>query len=103
MAATATRNTVSAVASLNRLSPTSTVITRRGSPRRRPMDTAATASGGATTAASASAAGSGRPGTSHQATSPTHAMVNSTSPTASSAIGRMFALIWTAELASAAE
>ncbi len=56
--ATNTRNSVSAVASLTRLSPVRIVIVRRGRPSRRPMDSADTASGGATTAPSTSAAGS---------------------------------------------
>ena len=60
--ATNTRNSVSAVASLTRLSPPMIVMSRRGRPSRRPMDSADTASGGATTAPSTSAAGRLRPG-----------------------------------------
>jgi hypothetical protein len=86
-----TRNSVSAVASLIRLSPPRMVITRRGRPSRRPTDRADTASGGATTAPSTSAADSGSPGTTCQATTPTSTAVNATRPTASSAIGRTLA------------
>lgn len=89
--ATNTRNSVSAVASLMRLSPPRIVMTRRGRPSLRPTASADTASGGATTAPSTSAAGSDRPGTTHHATSPTVSVVNTTSPTASSPIGRALA------------
>ena len=54
------------------------------------MDSADTASGGATTAPSTSAAGRVRPGTTHQATSPTANALNTGRPTASSPIGRRF-------------
>jgi hypothetical protein len=67
------------------------VIRRRGSPSRLPTVSADTASGGATIAPSTSPAGSVRPGTTHQATNPTTTVVNATSPTASSPIGRRFA------------
>ncbi len=89
--ATNTRNSVSAVASLPRLSPLRMVIMRRGSPSRLPTVSAETASGGATIAPSTNPAGSVRPGTTHQATKPTTTVVNATSPTASSPIGRRFA------------
>ncbi len=88
---TATRNRVKAVASLTRLSPARIVITRRGSPSRRPTAIEATASGGATTAPSTSAAAHPSPGSSHQVTTPTTAVVNTTSPTASRLIGRRLA------------
>lgn len=52
-AATAVRRTTSAEASLTRLSPSSTVIRRGGSPTRCPIAVAATASVGLTTAPSA--------------------------------------------------
>ena len=90
-AATNTRNSVNAVASLMRLSPPRIVITRRGSPRRRPTDSADTASGGATTAPRTSAAAKDSPGTSHHVTTPTTSAVNATSPTARNPIGRMLA------------
>ena len=63
-AASATRYAVIAVASLNSDSPWRIVTTRSGSPTRRAIEVAATASGGATTAPSTSAAASGSPGTS---------------------------------------
>ena len=72
------------MASLMRLSPDSNVITRRGSPSRRPTAAAATASGGATTAPSVSAASSGiADSSSHQYTSATALAVTSTRPTPS--------------------
>ena len=52
----ATRTSTSAVASLSRLSPSRMVTTRRGSPIRRAIAVADTASGGATTAPSATQA-----------------------------------------------
>ena len=55
----AVRRHTSAVASLTRDSPSSSVTTRRGRPIRRAMAVAATASGGATTAPSANAAANG--------------------------------------------
>ncbi len=69
MAATATRSSTSAVASLSRLSPSRMVTTRRGMPTRRAIEVAATASGGATTAPSANAT-AGSTGVSHQVISP---------------------------------
>ncbi len=88
-----TRNSVSAVASLIRLSPPRIVITRRGRFSRRPTASAETASGGATTAPSTRPAARGRPGISHEATTPTTTAVNATRPTASSPIGRLLARI----------
>ena len=61
-ATSAVRRVTSAVASLNRLSPSRMVTIRRGMPTRRATAVAATASGGATTAPSASAAGTARLG-----------------------------------------
>src|SRR3954463_2697134 len=78
---TATLNAISAAASLSRLSCSSTVATRRGSPSRRPIADAATASGGATTAPRASAAAKATPGNSSQVTQPTTTVVKTTSTT----------------------
>lgn len=75
-----TRYSVSEVASLMRLSPLSTVITRRGSPSRRPIAAAETASGGATIAPSSRAPGRVSEGMISQATSPTAAVVTTTRP-----------------------
>jgi hypothetical protein len=102
-AATPTRYAVSAVASLSRLSPPSTVITRRGSPSRRPTATAATASGGATMAPSTNALASDSSGRRRWAVMPTTNVVNSTRPNASEVIARMFALMLITEESSAAE
>ena len=66
------------------------VTTRRGIPTRRAIAVAATASGGATTAPRASAAG--QPiGSSQCATAPTASVVTMTSTTESSTIGRVLA------------
>ena len=65
----AVRSATSAVASLNSDSPSRIVTIRRGSPMRRPIAVAATASGGATTAPIASAIGQDRPGISSWTTS----------------------------------
>src|SRR5215208_5172839 len=78
---------VSAVASLSRLSPPSSVIVRRGSPSLRPMAVADTASGGATIAPSVSAAATVNSGTVLYATKPTANVVASGRPIASSPIG----------------
>ena len=102
-AASMIRSSVSAVASLSRLSPSRIAMTRRCSPSRRPTDAAATASGGATMAPRMSALTSGSPGSSHDATRPTTTAVNSTSPTASSPIGRRFSRSRRGELCSPAE
>ena len=59
MAAMAIRRQVIAVASLTRDSPSRIVTMVRGSPTRRAIEVAATASGGATTAPSANATGKG--------------------------------------------
>lgn len=97
VAATATRRAVRAVASLSRLSPSRMVTTRRGSPTLRATAVADTASGGATTAPRARQAASGSEGTTRCRTSPTAAVVNSTSPKASSAMGRALARSATSE------
>src|SRR3979490_2233593 len=91
-AASDTLYAVKAVASLSRLSPPSSVIMRRGSPSLRPTAVADTASGGATTAASVTAAATVNSGTVLYATYPTAKVVASGSPTASSPIGRMLRL-----------
>jgi len=89
--AIAVRNVTSAVASLIRLSPSRIVTIRRGTPSRRKIAVAATASGGATIAPSANAAGQPTPGTSAWTTAATTAAVTRTSATASNAIFRAFA------------
>ncbi len=76
---------------------------RRGRPIRRPIAVAATASGGATTAPIAKAAGQVRPGSMAWATSPTPIAVNATSPTDSMRMGTRLWLKSTSELCSAAE
>ena len=91
-AATATRYRIRADASLTRLSPSRIVMTRRGTPRRRSTDVAATASGGATIAPNANAGAHWSSSTSRPATSPTASVVNSTSPIASWPMARTFAL-----------
>ena len=90
-AAMAVRNAVSAVASLTRLSPSSTWTTAKGIPTRRAIAVAATASGGATTAPRAKPAASGMSGISHHATSPTIRVVKITRPTDSEAMVPFFA------------
>jgi len=79
------------VASLISDSPSRIVTTLRGTPRRWKTLVAATASGGATIAPSANAAGQPRPGMSAWATTATTTVVNSTRPTARRPIERMFA------------
>ena len=81
IAAIATFNVTSEVASLNSDSPSSTVTRLRGRPTRRANATAATASGGATIAPNASAAANGRPGITRVSTSATVKAVSSTSTT----------------------
>ena len=87
-AARAVRSATRAVASLSSDSPSSTVTIGRGNPILRAMAVAATASGGATTAPMASDTGQVTSGSSRCTTAATPAMVNSTSPTESSRIGR---------------
>lgn len=71
----------SAVASLRRLSPSSTVSMRRGRRSRPAIAVTATASVGATIAPNARAAATVIAGTTIQATAPTTATVKTTSPT----------------------
>ena len=82
------RNSTRAVASLIRLSPSRMVTSRFGSPIRRATAVAETASGGATTAPRAKQIENGTSGSSACTTNPTANAVNSTSPIASSRIGR---------------
>ncbi len=100
--ASAVRSETSAVASLNSDSPSRIVTTRRGSPIRRPIAVAATASGGATTAPSASATAQEIPGRIACTTAPTPTVVKTTSPIESSRIGRRLALKSTSEVCWAA-
>ena len=76
-------NATSAVASLSRLSPSSTVTSRRGRCNRPAIAVTATVSVGATTAPNANAAASVSDGTTHQVANPTTTTVNTTSPTES--------------------
>ena len=101
-AARAVRSATSAVASLSSDSPSRIVTTRRGSPIRRPIAVEATASGGATTAPIASASAQEMPGIIQCTTTPTPAVVKSTSPTDSSRIGRRLTLKSTSDVFSAA-
>ena len=103
VAAMAVRRATSAVASLSSDSPSSTVTILRGSPIRRPIAVAATASGGATTAPMANAAHHGRVGSSRCTSAPMPSVVNTTRPTESSRIGRRLALKSTSEVFRAAE
>jgi hypothetical protein len=80
------------VASLSSDSPSRIVVILRGSPIRRPIAVAATASGGATTAPMARASAQGRSGSSSLVTAATPTVVKTTSPTESSRIGRRLAL-----------
>src|SRR5690349_11328199 len=89
---TATLKIISAVASLRRLSPFSTVAVFRGTDGRFSIATAAAASGGDTIAPSANAAASGRPASA----TPTHAtatVVTTTAPTASANSGIQYCRI----------
>ena len=101
-AAIAVRSETRAVASLSSDSPSRIVTMRRGSPIRRPMAVAATASGGATTAPIANASGHPRSGSNRWTTTATPAAVNTTSPTDSSRIGRRLAVKSTREVCTAA-
>ncbi len=98
----AVRRATSAVASLSSDSPSRIVTIRRGSPIRRPIAVAATASGGATTAPIMKAAGQPRSGISSWTSTATPAVVNTTSPTDSSRIGRRLALKSTRDVRMAA-
>ena len=101
-AAIAVRSATRAVASLSSDSPSRIVTMRRGSPIRRPIAVAATASGGATTAPIANARGQPRSGSSACDDPATPAVVKTTSPTDSSRIGRRLALKSTREVCTAA-
>src|SRR4051794_35585763 len=81
-AASDTLYAVSAVASLSRLSPPSSVMRRRGNPSLRPTAVAETASGGATMAPRVTAAARVSSGTVRYATKPTANVVANGSPTA---------------------
>ena len=102
-AAIAVRRATSAVASLKRDSPSRMVTIRRGSPIRRPIEVAATASGGATTAPIANAAHQSMPGSNACTSQPTPRVVKTTRPTLSSRIERRLALKSTSEVWIAAE
>ena len=102
-AAMAVRRATRAVASLSSDSPSRIVTTRRGRPIRRPTAVAATASGGATTAPMAIAAGQPIPGSIACTSRPTPADVKMTRPTESSRIGRRLALKSTSEVWIATE
>ncbi len=78
-----------AVTSLKSPSPSRMETRRRGSPRAPATEVAATGSGGATSAPSATAAASEIPGTTALATAATAAVVTKTSATASRKIGRL--------------
>src|SRR6516162_7548648 len=89
-AATAKRNRTRPAASLSRLSPSNSTISRRGNATRSRTAFAAIASGGETTAPSAKHAAHGRSGTIQRATKPTTSVVNATAPIASSRIPPRF-------------
>ena len=91
-AAIANRYATRAVASLTRLSPSRIVTTRRGTPSRWKIAVAATASGGATIAPRANAAGQPMPGMSVWATTATMTIVVRTRPIERRPIARRFAL-----------
>ena len=101
-AAIAVRRATRAVASLKRDSPSRMVTIRRGSPIRRAIDVAATASGGATTAPMASAAHQSSSGSMTWTSRPTPRVVKTTSPTLRSRIGLRLALKSTSEVWMAA-
>ncbi len=96
--AAAVRSATSAVASLSSDSPSRIVTTRRGSPIRRPMAVAATASGGETTAPIAKEAPHEMPGRTAWTSAPMPTVVNTTRPTESSRMARRLALKSTSEL-----
>ena len=101
-AATATRYSTRAVASLSSPSPSRMETIRRGSPRRPATAVAATGSGGDTIAPSTTATAHGIPST-EWASSATAAVVTSTSPTASRPIGRRLARSCRRSMCSAAQ
>src|SRR6266568_3242757 len=84
---TATLYSTIAVTSLNRPSPSSTDISRRGSPSRSASALTATGSGGATTAPSTSAAATGTAGYQIWKIAATVTAVTMTRPTARNRIG----------------
>ena len=90
MATMATRRQVIAVASLTSDSPSKMVTSCRGSPTRRAIDVAATASGGATTAPSANATAKST-GSSHQVIRPTPSAVTTTNITDNEMMARLLA------------
>ncbi len=90
IAAIAVRSSTSAVASLTRPSPSSTVTIRAGMPSRLPTAVAATASGGETTAPTAMAAASPISGTSQCRKKPTTTAETMTRTTASAEIAVKF-------------
>ena len=98
IAAMAVRSATSAVASLSSDSPSRIVTTLRGSPIRRAMAVAATASGGATTAPMAKETGQEMSGIKACTMTPTPRVVNTTRPTDSSRIARRLALKSTSEV-----
>ena len=102
MAAIAVRSATSAVASLSSDSPSRIVTMRRGRPIRRATAVAATASGGATTAPIAKAAGHPTLGSRVCTTTPTTNVVATTSSTESRRMVPRLALKSTSEVCSAA-
>ena len=90
------------MASLIRLSPSISATSRRGRPSRWAIAVAAIGSVGETIAPSTKAGGQSRPGITAWATAATATIVASTSPTASSAIGRTFARSSRSEVKKAA-
>ena len=90
-ASTAKLKSISAVASLTRPSPSSTVKIRLGTESRRAIAMGATASGGETTAPSTNATAHGQC-SSQCVAAATAVAVNSTQPTASSMMARRFFL-----------
>ena len=90
IASTARLNTVSATASLIRLSPSRMVTTRCGAPSLVSTEVAATASVGATAAAKATAGAHPTPGRTSRVTAATAAMVAAVAPKASPVIGTAF-------------
>lgn len=82
-AAAAKRYSTRPAASLSRLSPSSSTISRRGSATRSSTALAATASGGETIAPSVKQAAQGSEGTAQCTARPTARVVNTTAPIAS--------------------
>jgi hypothetical protein len=82
------------VASFDSPSPSSTVLSLRGNFSFRATEVAATGSGGATAAPSATPAANGSPGTTALTTAPTTNAVTATSATASSPMARRLSRNW---------